>query len=947
MSDSAKLPVADRQPDIHLLKFPVTSRGVTDRILRDGVSCTEPPDYSPVIYIAPTPRKLRDAQRRFHRLVENPYIPPRFSTLKQLARSFFAAEVRSRVFPDTLIPLLISEISGHAIGYAGILSSILKEIKQHHPSGDLQAVRLELHDIYHRRGLPDDMLRGLDNAFQIFEHYQSSLASAGYADEDDILIRGTAAVRNISSRIRVLLLDGFYDMTRAEMDLTAALIAKSETVFITYPFMPGPDEVVHGQNGYLQRLCSGYEVREVDYAEDGSGDGMPDLSYIKYNSVEDEVEGIARHIKNLYIAGSIKQPDSVVLTVPQLSHYRQLIERVLTRYGLPFSITTQRTFAQKGPLRDLLYLLEAVAEDFPRQKFTTFLNSPHFTRIPDLLRQWIPSISLKSGIVKGMEAWENLNPDIAAQKVLAPLAEALKKIFSLLDPLIRVRGGSTPGNYHALIITVMNELGFTADDPLQQRLEDALECLQTIPELSGKETVTLARYAEFLRHILNTPEYEDEGEGIQVMEFPETKGLEPDHLYFCGLKDGDMPSKPPVDHVLPDSVRREFRMIDLNTYLQTQKVYFLRLTGASAHRHLSYPSLEGDTVFLQSPYLPWGRESREKTYGILSPDELQTRKGFRPFEEHIREISPGKKTIARILKKELAMPLRVTDVDAFRNCPRRFFIEKLLRLEASRISEYEIEARLLGTIFHKVMEELFRDPVNTEMPGGDMEQRAASIFDATVRHYHLEPYWTLLLKESFIQVLPKILDMESEFREEGFLPFSLEMDIKKEEVLPGVSLRGKIDRVDAGNNVFRIIDYKTGAADIGSAVIKSGKGLQLPLYAALLKAKGMEVEKAGLYSLNAISIKWIPTSRDKYTMEEYIGSSLRYLAETVAEMGAGTFRAQPLEDFFCMSCVEAPFCPYINLAPVITSSTPSTTRSAADCSADSCSDFGRSDGSVS
>ncbi|MBA4373486.1 MAG: hypothetical protein C0402_11575 [Thermodesulfovibrio sp.] len=936
--------MADKQPDICLLKFSISSRGVTDRILRDGAECSHPPDYSPVLYIAPTPGKLRDAQRRFHRLIVNPYIPPRFSTLKQLARSFFAAESRSRVFPDALVPLLISEISGHAIGYAGILSSILKEIKQHHPSGDLQAVRLELHAIYQRRGLPDDMLRGLDNTFEIFKQYQSSLTSAGYADEDDILIRGAAAVRNISSRFRVLLVDGFYDMTHAEMDLVGALIAKSDNVFITYPFIPGPDEGVHSPSGYLQRLCSAFEVKEVDLRKDEPTTGMPELSYIKYNSVEDEVEGIARHIKNLYIAGSIKPADSVVLTVPQLSHYRQLIERVLTRYGLPFTITTQKTFAQKGPLRDLLYLIETIADDFPRQKFTTFLNSPHFTGIPELLRQWIPSISLKSGIVKGREAWENLNPDIASKKVLAPLAEALKHIFSLLLPLISVRGGSTPENYHALIISVMHELGFTADDTLQRRLEDALEFLETLPELSGKQTVALARYAEFLRHMLNTPEYGDEGEGIQVMEFTETRGLEPDHLYFCGLKDGDMPSKPPVDHVLPDSVRREFGMIDLNTYLQTQKVYFLRVTGASSHRHLSYPSLEGDTVFLQSPYLPWGRESREKTYGILSLDELQTRKGFRPFEQHIREIKPGKKTVARILKKELAMPLRVTDIDAFRNCPRRFFIEKLLRLEASRISEYEIEARLLGTIFHKVMEELFRDP-ETEMSCSAMEQRAASIFDAVVKDYHLEPYWTLLLKESFIQVLPKILDMESEFREEGFLPFSLEMDIKKEEVLPGISLRGKIDRVDAGNKVFRIIDYKTGTADIGSAVIKSGKGLQLPLYAAMLKVKGMEVEKAGIYSLNTISMKWIPTCRDKYRMEEYIESALRYLEETVGEINTGTFRAHPLEDFFCVSCVEAPFCPYINLAPAGAPSIPEAAEpgndAGNDADADSCADAGR------
>ena len=109
------------------------------------------------------------------------------------------------------------------------------------------------------------------------------------------------------------------------------------------------------------------------------------------------------------------------------------------------------------------------------------------------------------------------------------------------------------------------------------------------------------------------------------------------------------------------------------------------------------------------------------------------------------------------------------------------------------------------------------------------------------------------------------------------------------------------------------MDYKTGSVIIGSETIKKGRELQLPLYAAMMKAEGMEIDKAGIYSLKDIGIKWIPTKRDKNTMDDYISSALKFLEETVKEMGEGKFYARPSDEFYCSSCAESPFCPYINL----------------------------------
>jgi ATP-dependent helicase/DNAse subunit B len=50
--------------------------------------------------------------------------------------------------------------------------------------------------------------------------------------------------------------------------------------------------------------------------------------------------------------------------------------------------------------------------------------------------------------------------------------------------------------------------------------------------------------------------------------------------------------------------------------------------------------------------------------------------------------------------------------------------------------------------------------------------------------------------------------------------------------LGGVSLRGRIDRVEEGEGFFSIIDYKTGKEVPGWAELETGLSLQLPVYLA-------------------------------------------------------------------------------------------------------------------
>jgi RecB family exonuclease len=280
--------------------------------------------------------------------------------------------------------------------------------------------------------------------------------------------------------------------------------------------------------------------------------------------------------------------------------------------------------------------------------------------------------------------------------------------------------------------------------------------------------------------------------------------------------------------------------------------------------------------------------------------------------------------------------IRVTDIDAYRICPRKFFIEKVLSLKPLEIRKFEMEALVLGTIAHEIMQELLSEPF------ADLDTlvlNAGKRIDALLSRRPLEDYWKKVIKDTFMSILPVIYELERKIADEGYTFMRAEVPVKG-EVLKGITLKGKIDRIDNkimseelkdtsgdknislnyhvssfGTPVVELIDYKTGATQFsGSQVLSQGVNLQLILYAALMNLTGVLVERVGIYSLRDLSLSWIPNRNDRKngrTLEDYRKAGLRFLEETVIRMRKGEFPALPLIEQICRNCPERPYCPYI------------------------------------
>ncbi len=217
----------------------------------------------------------------------------------------------------------------------------------------------------------------------------------------------------------------------------------------------------------------------------------------------------------------------------------------------------------------------------------------------------------------------------------------------------------------------------------------------------------------------------------------------------------------------------------------------------------------------------------------LRPDRTDHRTGdLQPWSEDLRRTyGPGHTWSASRL-------------EGYRTCPFFFFVANVLGLEPRRAPTEGLDARQLGNLYHRILEELYRatgDAAEVEMLLSRLEEVATPILDAAPRVEQFRPtaWWEQSRAEILENVRRSVVALES--LDAAFRPYAQELSFGIGET-PALVLgegedrfrmRGYIDRVDrAADGSVRIVDYKTGGpSSYSHRAVAEGKKLQLPLYA--------------------------------------------------------------------------------------------------------------------
>jgi len=907
-------------------------------LLEEAAGHAVHPDYSDILYLAPSSVKADDAQRLFHQIQGGScYLPPETTTISRYCRKMYSNFGSARVLSRPLVSLLIDGLSRHReqghnsfrgsrlrIGLSSVIADFISDLKQRFPGKSVDAMIPEFSVMFEALNIPGAVAANVIGAIESFREYQLFAGQNGLVDEDDIL----SACNNCSEKFAhqgILVIDGFYDPSAAEKGALGLLISHARHVFISVPNDPAFSGLTKDYTDFLRKR---FPIEEI-YVKSSVTANIQPPAYYSYSDSEDEVAGIARNIKSLYVTQKVKSFESVVVAFPEIRSYAAMVERVFSRYGIPYVMEGTKSLGGMRPFHDIFCLLTSVSEDYPRLKFAQFLSSRYFKKIPEHLNRWMPFLSIRSGIVSGKSAWLDFIAegaealDVQTIPEREELGKELRRFFKKLLPLEKIKQGAGYSMFADAIRKLLDHLEFTAtpvgtDINMRNKISEALHDIFEQLSFLGAflETgVTLAEFEESFRYLLNSAFVESEDIGVRVLDFRQLQGLSPEYLFFGGLVDGIIPGRQQMDYLLPDSARVRMGLLHLEKYTMIQKFIFENSVKSAGSLHLSYPLMSGDTPFLPSSFLYSGEELKGGIAGIFSREEYLVRIGRQPFLDVINEVRvPPRLPIS-------PASFRVTDIDAYRACPRKFFIEKILNLEPVTVKEYEIEAATLGTIIHKAMEKLILEPVgNIEL----LTRRAREIIADIVRDLKIDAYWKQLISDTFVDLMPGIREMELVIREDGYHSSEVEKSVSGEPV-NGIRLRGKVDRIDLMKDGVQIIDYKTGAAGFNcSQALDGNENLQLFLYAAILKSQGSRVGRVGIYSLKDMTTKWCPPrnkrrplSRSKNgevpgcAIGDYVAASLRFLEDAVGHIRRGDFTARPLHDGTCRKCHEAAFCPYI------------------------------------
>lgn len=280
----------------------------------------------------------------------------------------------------------------------------------------------------------------------------------------------------------------------------------------------------------------------------------------------------------------------------------------------------------------------------------------------------------------------------------------------------------------------------------------------------------------------------------------------------------------------------------------------------------------GNALYSEDEVLAWG-VAREKGAEGIPPDLVPVLEEVRhSVSVELRRMSqdslPGYSGVLSgnisgraqdRLDRLAGSPVSVTQLETYARCPYQYFAERLLEVRPQPDLEEELTALEKGSILHEALFEFFegrRDGGKPPLAACAQEilaeavQELSGILERKLNDLDIpDAFWQLdaelLLgdsarRQSFVR---EFLRAEQK-RTVASIPAWFEVSFggktgrnsdrqlsRDDPVAVGsLRLRGKVDRVEVGDDFFAIVDYKTGEVRTSLEDIRRGVSLQLPLY---------------------------------------------------------------------------------------------------------------------
>ncbi len=730
-------------------------------------------------------------------------------------------------------------------------------------------------------------------------------------------------------------------MTEAEQTWARGMLASGRLTLLLHGKVSGPPSRAYHPETPLHRLVSalqsplGEEEREDPYSSlldqvyNPAAEHAPPLREraVAYARLHPQ-SPISERLQLLPADGDEEEAHAVELQIRRwlLSGKRQIgivtenrrlarrVRALLERAGIALQDAAGWALSTTSAAAVLERWLECVEEDFPQLAMLDLLKSPffaselsreeHLNRVYRLEQDIIQRENIAGGMARYRQhlhyRQQRLPQDLADS--LQPVEQVLKQLEAAKAPLHPlVTSPTTPAA--EIIEALQTSLGLLgleqslAVDAAGVRLLEELELMQ---QAVTAEPVSMG-WLEFRSWFGRTLERfhfrpPAAGHSVALLGLGQTQLARFDALAIAGVEREHLPGAPTATPFFNDAVRRQLGLPGGDEQVAERFYHFRRLLESAPQILLTWRHHQDGEEVQPSPWLEALRSFHRLAYsdelyaaelaGLLSHPLTQVVDREAPLPPSSQMPAPS------LPPALLPQSYSASAYQQLMDCPYQFFAARGLSLAPPEAVREALEKSDYGERVHRCLQAFHGDvpelpgPFTGRLTSARREEAetllrriSQAVFAADLEDNFLHRGWL----QRWLEKIPAYLDWQTA-REEQWRVEAVEMKAAQPNLLPGITLQGRLDRIERNGQQQAIVDYKTGHIP-AIAEVESGEAVQLPFY-ALLAGEGMTISEVAYLALDQEKVKEKIALQDEYLQELSQGIGVR-LAGVVSEMHAG------------------------------------------------------------
>ena len=724
-------------------------------------------------------------------------------------------------------------------------------------------------------------------------------------------------MRSAFPRVHLVVVEGFTVLSEVNTKILTRIAEMSDIeMWFRTDYVPENQTLYESIGHLVSQFTSAKAAIDLDYerdpdrhthfaenlfrTENGSANSVANpkpsskIKMMRPADRSDEVEQIASLIQERVSEGHC-QLSAICVAYYNIRQYQQRIAEIFPTYGIAYSLAQNAPITKSEVVKSIFSHLSSDRTPISTAYFSKVEPVSDASRFhPNEFQEYVdellkrgevvqhilnPMLGKNSEIVEGeIEAYRLFKRIVKELcSVLGAESEKPYPLSEYIDKLLRIarhtnyRNRTTTKGESVKIVQLGQLRSMEFDtvflgDFVEGRFPENYRPDPLLPEVPYRDEEELLRDNRFLfyrvlksfreRLYLLVPQREREAELIPSPFLRKLKAItEVETIEVANSAQGSIPgflstygnhvwtTEIPSDKPFPDSIANMRPLID--------HVVTVEKSREKTHEHLGYE-------------------------GVLTPETLSTKSRAGLEERRQRTYS-------------------VTELETYAKCPFQYFAAKVLELGSKDADDTEgLSSLEKGEFIHNVLVRFYNkrreQPAISRCSETDFEvakQQLTDLIDEMVINDDTADDLFRTVDKTLLKVtLNQWLTMEREY-DVTTTPHYFEVSVGRRQGITdsvlshaksmridSVKLNAKIDRIDTGNGVFNVIDYKSGSSTPGIKDILEGRALQLPIYLEIAKQLlGAEYEAAaGLYhkvKLNDCRIT-LAMGRESYRNEAYI-----------------------------------------------------------------------------